>query len=292
MVYFMTDMIGTPISLEQKPLLEPKLKSVNIPVSEYSFQNLYLFRGNHDYHVFDFEGFTFIQGTTYDSKTHIMPACDLRDVPVETLKKLQERCDFFFPVFEEWAEFFRQHGVELTYQDGDTDYIYTSVKMSTYAGRKLHKKRNLLKQFTERYSATAFMITKDNIKDAFYILDEWQNQADLPKEQTDYKACHEALTLYKELGICGGIYYADKQPAGFILGEELTDNTYVMHFAKGITKYKGIYQFLYNDFASILPKRYEFINFEQDLGSTALRVAKTSYVPDVLVKKYRMRFIP
>lgn len=291
MVQCMTEMIGTPISLEHKSLLAPKLKSVSVPVSEYSFQNLYLFRGNHDYHVFERDGFTFIQGTTYDGKIHIMPAADMRDVPVGTLRALQKNCDFFFPVFEDWAEYFRQYGVELTYLDGDTDYIYTSVKMSTYAGRKLHKKRNLLKQFTQLYSATAFMITKDNIQDAFYILDEWQKQADLPKEETDYKACHEALTLYHELGICGGIYYADKKPAAFILGEELTENTYVMHFAKGLTAYKGIYQFIYNDFASILPKRYEFINFEQDLGSVALRVAKTSYVPDVLVKKYRMTFI-
>jgi hypothetical protein len=64
----------------------------------------------------------------------------------------------------------------------------------------------------------------------------------------------------------------------------------VLHFAKALTTYKGIYQFLYNDFANILPKRYEFINFEQDLGKTALRMAKTSYYPDILGKKYRMTF--
>lgn len=163
--------------------------------------------------------------------------------------------------------------------------------MSTYAGRKLHKKRNLLKQFTQTYTARAYMIDDERMKDAVYVLDKWQENSETPKEETDYFACSEALRLYHELDICGGIYYANGEPAAFILGEELTDDTYVMHFAKGLINFKGIYQYVYNDFASILPKKYEYINFEQDLGSMALRIAKTSYIPDVSVKKYRVRFI-
>lgn len=284
-------MIGQPISLEHKKLLSPLLRTVNVPVSEYSFLNLYLFRGNHDYHVFELDGFHFISGRTYDGKIHIMPACDMRSVPVTTLKKLMNECDFLFPVHESWLEYLEPHGIEYSFTDGDTDYVYTSEKMSTYAGRKLHKKRNLLKQFTQTYTARAYMIDDERMKDAVYVLDKWQENSETPKEETDYFACSEALRLYHELDICGGIYYANGEPAAFILGEELTDDTYVMHFAKGLINFKGIYQYVYNDFASILPKKYEYINFEQDLGSMALRIAKTSYIPDVSVKKYRVRFI-
>lgn len=284
-------MIGEPISLKHQTLLAPKLKSLNTAVSEFSFPNLYLFRGNHDYHVFERDGFTFIMGKTYDEKTHVMPACDIRNIPEKTLKSLMDDCDFLFPVNAEWLEYLKPMGIEYTSTDGDTDYVYTSEKMSTYAGRKLHKKRNLLKQFTQSYTAKAYMIDKDRLKDAFAVLDEWQENSEMTKEETDYKACTEALELYDELNICGGIYYVNGEPGAFILGEELTENTYVMHFAKALTKFKGIYQYVYNDFASILPKKYEFINFEQDLGSMALRIAKTSYVPDMLVHKYRVRFI-
>jgi hypothetical protein len=31
------------------------------------------------------------------------------------------------------------------------------------------------------------------------------------------------------------------------------------------------------------------MNFEQDLGKLELRIAKSSYVPDMMVKKYRVR---
>ncbi len=284
-------MLGEPISLKHKELLDKKLKSVNIPVSEYSFQNLYLFRGNHDYRVFEADGFVFVKGVTYDGGNYIMPACDIREVPLDTLKKLQEHCDFFFPLAEAWLGHFEGMDVECTFTDGDTDYIYTTEKMSTYPGRKLHKKRNLLKQFVESYHADAYMIDDSNMADARFILEKWQENTGAAKEETDYYACTEALDLYKELGICGGIYYADGKPAAFILGEELTDDTYVMHFAKGLVEYKGIYQYVYNDFANILPKKYKYINYEQDLGSMALRIAKTSYIPDVLIKKYRLKFI-
>lgn len=283
-------MLGEPISLKHKDLLEQKLKAVNVPISEYSFQNLYLFRGNHDYRVFEKDGFVFVKGVTYDGGEYIMPAGDIRQVPCRLLKELQADCDFFFPVCEEWLDHFHGKGFEASYTDGDTDYIYTSEKMKTYPGRKLHKKRNLLKQFTENYTAKAYMIDGSNIKDAYGILDLWQEHTESPKEDTDYYACTEALNLYGDLGICGGIYYVDGEPAAFILGEELTADTYVMHFAKGLVKYKGIYQYIYNDFANILPKKYEFINYEQDLGSMALRIAKTSYIPDRLMKKYRLKF--
>jgi len=217
-----------------------------------------------------------------------MPTKDISTCCIDTLRKLQTQCDFFFPIHESWIEHFKQYNIEYSFSDGDTDYIYTSDKMQNYHGRKLHKKRNLLKQFNENYNAVAFEMNKDNLKDAKAILEEWLEMSGMTKEETDYYACCEALNKYNDLCVCGGIYYVDEKPIGFVLGEELTENTYVLHFAKGLTSYKGIYQYLYNNFANILPKRYEFINFEQDLGKMALRMAKTSYIPDRLEKKYRM----
>ncbi|ADD69655.1 Uncharacterized conserved protein UCP018688 [Denitrovibrio acetiphilus DSM 12809] len=279
-----------PISLTHKTLLKDRLRSVSVPISEYSFPNLFLFRNTHHYEVFECDKELFVRGKTYDNKTYIMPTKDMRTCCLDTLHKLQGECDFFFPVHESWLEFFKDHDIEYDFRDGDTDYIYTTEKMSTYKGRKLHKKRNLLKQFNESYKAEAFEMSKDRLGDCKYILEKWLELSGLTKEDTDYFACCEALRLYDELCVCGGIYYIDGEPCGFVIGEELTDDTYVLHFAKALTTYKGIYQYLYNDFANILPKRYEFINFEQDLGKTALRMAKTSYIPDQLEKKYRMSF--
>lgn len=279
-----------PISLEHKSLLKDRLKSVSVPISEYSFPNLYLFRHAHNYEVFQRDGEYYVRGKTYDGKVYIMPTRDMRICCPETLLKLQKECDFFFPIHESWLEFYKQYGIEYDFHDGDTDYIYTTEKMSTFKGRKLHKKRNLLKQFNESYTAMAYEMHRDRLQDAKYILEKWLELSGLSKEETDYHACCEAIKIYDQICVCGGIYYVEDEPVAFVIGEELTDDTYVLHFAKALTTYKGIYQYVYNDFANILPKKYEFINFEQDLGKMALRMAKTSYIPDRLEKKYRMRF--
>jgi len=105
---------------------------------------------------------------------------------------------------------------------------------------------------------------------------------------TDYAACLEALDRYEELVLCGGIYYADNEPAGFVLGEEINDETFVLHFAKARTKFKGIYQYLFNNFAGILPPKYKYLNLEQDLDKENLRVFKASYLPDVMLRKARV----
>ena len=72
---------------------------------------------------------------------------------------------------------------------------------------------------------------------------------------------------------------------------ELNDETFALHFAKGIREYKGIYQHLYNSFSIKLNSKYKYINFEQDLGKDTLRQAKSTYYPDEMRKKYRVALI-
>lgn len=275
------------LGIKHKNLLYDRLKGIDTKISEYSFANLYLFRKNHRYRVCYGEDI-FIEGTTYDDQKYIMPTCDPDKLDLGYLKNIMKDYDFLFPIDEKWLGLFDED-FEYYYKDGDTDYIYTVEKISTFIGRKLHKKRNLLKQFLESYSHEAKPLLNEYVGDAFNILDEWMSDVEESPEKTDYFQCKEALNLMDELIICGIIYYADDEPAGFILGEELNDETFVLHFAKGKRKFKGIYQFIYNNFAKVLPKKYHFLNFEQDLGKTALRIAKSSYVPDYMHKKYRVK---
>lgn len=280
-------MVFEDLEMNHKGLLYDKLKNVNTKIAEYSFANLYLFRKNHNYRV-AYGDDLFIEGTTYDNQKYIMPTSEPDKLDFIYLKKVMKDYDFIFPVDEKWLGMFDEN-FEFYYKDGDTDYIYTVDKISTFMGRKLHKKRNLLKQFLESYSHEAKPLLNEYKGDALNILDEWLADVEEMPENTDYYQCREALNLMDELVICGIIYYADDEPAGFILGEELNDETFVLHFAKGKRKFKGIYQFIYNNFAKILPKKYQFLNFEQDLGKTALRIAKFSYVPDYMHKKYRVK---
>lgn len=276
------------LDLTHKDLLVPRLKSTNAGLSEYTFANLYLFRGNHEYEVIA-DDEVFIKGKSYDGHTYLMPTTDARLLDLHKLGGLMGRVDFLFPIPEAWLNYFDPGQFEVQFAEGDADYVYTVEKMSTLKGRNLHKKRNLLKQFLELYQHDARPLTNDRLDEARFILNDWQATSEMSLADTDYAACLEALDRYEELVLCGGIYYADNEPAGFVLGEEINDETFVLHFAKARTKFKGVYQYLFNNFAKILPPKYKYLNLEQDLDKENLRVFKSSYLPDVMLRKARVR---
>ena len=276
------------LGLEHKDLLHQKLRNISVPLSEYTFPNLYLFRKNHEYEVM-LDKEVFILGRSYDGHVFLMPTADVRTLDIGYLKELMRDVDFLFPIPEEWVPAFSADEFEITFAEGDADYLYTVQKMSTFAGRRLHKKRNLLKQFIEAHAHDAKPLTNNRLSDARFILKEWLAMTNMNEDETDHAACLEALGLYEELMLCGGIYYADSEPAGFVLGEELNEETFVLHFAKARTKFKGVYQYMFNNFAKILPPKYKYLNLEQDLNRENLRIFKSSYVPDLMRKKARVR---
>ena len=269
--------------------LAPILRAKNSYLSEYSFTNAYLFRNPHKYQVAVSDGCTFLHGVTYDNKTYMMPVCPLEIIPTSKLIEMGAHVDFFFPIQEEWLSFFPEDKFSYTFLEGDSDYIYLTERLATMAGRKLSKKRNLLKQYNEGYKIEDYELTLDRFEDAKYILDIWEKDIQsMENHGTDYAETLEALEKMNEFNLRGMISYADNKPSGFVLGEELNDESFALHFAKGIREYKGIYQHLYNAFSQRMLPQYKYMNFEQDLGKDTLRQAKSTYYPDEMRKKYRV----
>jgi len=277
------------LSLKHKDLLRGRLKSARASLSEYSFANLYLFREVHDHHLLTTDRGIFITGKTYGADRYVMPTADFRKEGVEGILDVAQGYDLIFPVPEEWLSVFDGKGVSHEYSEDDSDYVFTAEKLAAYKGHKLHGQKNLLNQFLSLYTPVAKPLTRERMPDALDILETWQVDVGEGKETTDYYPCREAFELYDELVLCGGIYYVEDEPAGFIIGEEIAPDMFALHFAKGKRKFKGLYQYMYNQFAKILPREYVYMNFEQDLGKLALRIAKSSYDPDRVLKKHRIR---
>lgn len=275
------------LNLTHKDLVRNKLAQIKTPVSEYSFANLYLFREKHAYELLS-NSELWVTGTSYRGFTYAMPLFDPRRVPLDISIAMIERCGALYPIPGDWTGVFDRERFTLTTDEADWDYAYAINGLRAYGGKKYHKKRNLLKQFIESYTHEALPLTSDRLDDARRVLEQWQQEMDLPSEETDYSACREALTLYDELVLCGAIYYTHGEPVGFIIGEELNEKVFVLHFAKGLRGIKGVYQFMYNNFAQIMPSKYYAFNFEQDLGDPGLRQSKRSYFPEYMIKKYKV----
>lgn len=277
-----------PLDLTHRPLLHGRLRAIELPVSEFSFANLYLFRETHKYALVTDGEETWIKGHSYDGHTYLMPVGNVMGMDSEHLTELTGSVDFLYPIPEEWLSAFPEDQFTRTFEEGDSDYIYDTEKISTFAGKKLHKKKNLLNFFKKHYSHEAKPLTEDRIPDALTVLKAWQEESGLGPWKTDFAPAKEALERMEELELCGGIWYAEGKPSGYILGEEITTDSYALHFAKGLTAFKGVYQYIFSSFASILPSRYTHLNMEQDLGKETLRHSKESYFPERKVRKYRV----
>ncbi len=264
------------------------IKKMQSNISEYSFANLYLFRRQHDYRVLRQGGHVFLQGVTYDGVHYLMPFSHPADIGEPLLAELMKDGSRLFPIDEKDLFVFPESKYTFEYNDDDSDYIYTREKIAAYPGRHLHKKRNLVKQYRTLYKYEDVTYDCGKAADAKAALHKWFELSGEPVENTDFVACTEAIDHCENFGLSGQVYYAEGQPTGFLLGEELNANTFVIHFAKGVTTFKGIYSHMYTSLANALPEKYTILNFEQDLGKETLRQAKSTYLQDAMQKKYRV----
>ncbi|MDC7232312.1 MAG: DUF2156 domain-containing protein [Spirochaetales bacterium] len=280
------------LEYKHRELIAPMMREIKIPLSEYCFANLYFFRTTHEYEVLKSGEFYFISGLSYDKKRYLMPLMDLRESQDYTRELVriskEDDYDMIFPVPEEWLPSLKEWNFFSDFLEQDSDYLYTTEKMQHYPGRKLHKKRNLLKQYQTLYCPHVEELRDDNTHETLDLLDSWQNSSTQEMGDSDYYQCREALEKREQFCLRGAIFYADNKPSGFMLGEEVSPDVFTIHFAKGDVNYKGIYQFMFNRFAEHFCRGFKEINLEQDLGMEGLRKTKRSYQPDRMALKYRV----
>lgn len=282
------------LTIEDRETVGLRLDAMNLHLAEFCFPNLYFFRKTHEYKLIDAQETFFISGITYDQKRYMMPLHSPGDDPeccLEYLvKELEEgRHDIIFPIPEEWLDCFPEDRFHHEYNPNDSDYLYLTEKMVRLSGKKLQKKRNLISQFTREYGEPEIhRISKENRHQALDILDQWQEAYPDEINVSDYCQCREALHDMEGFKLTGAVFMAEGIPAGFVLGEALNKETFTIHFAKGITTFKGIYPLMFSRFCQHFLQDFRYMNMEQDLGKPGLRQTKRSYSPDLMAHKYRI----
>jgi len=293
------------LDLDLRDSMHPRLSLTVDGVSEFTFSGLYLFRNRYKYRISrngPNGGFIISgeqpagHGTEEQGKTFFMTPCGAPDWDV--LESLFKTHDYWknisesvlFPVQEE----LEKRGIAAAEDRDNFDYLYFRKELAELAGKKFHKKKNLVNQFLHTYpdheqrSLTAALVPA-----AVEVLDRWRDAKTQDNSgEGDYRAAREALDLFDTLKLRGAIYYVGGKPAAYCLGESIAKGKmFAIHFEKAIEEYKGIYQFMNQAFAGALPGFFTWINREQDLGSEGLRHAKTSYRPSGFVRKYTGRIL-
>lgn len=279
------------LELKHKEIWDKKLKSISTALSEYCFPNLYLFRDKHEYSILTAEGNSYLSGLSYNKDRYIMPLEDLESCSknyIETLKKLLNKYDCIFPIPEKWLHLFPEDLYRREFLLDDSEYVYNREKLALYPGKKLSKKRNLVSQFLRNNNPEVKTITSESKPHILELLELWQTRTFQEMGASDYIACIEGLKHFEDLNLSGALFLADGEPCGFIMGEFAGESSFVIHFAKGDTEKKGIYQYMFQKYVQDYCGDVKIINLEQDMGMEGLRKTKHSYQPDLMLHKYRI----
>jgi hypothetical protein len=174
----------------------------------------------------------------------------------------------------------------------NSDYVYRSEDLIELSGNKYHSKRNHLNKFMKNYDYEYKDLNQGLVDSFLELQEEWCELKDcalnpgLRKEDT---AIYEALLNYKDLNFIGGAIEIDSKVEAYTLGENLNDNTAVIHVEKANPEIPEMYVAINNLFVSANWADVEYVNREQDLGIPGIRKAKESYNPDHMVHKYSVR---
>lgn len=276
------------IDLKHREVLAERFKTMNLRISDYAFANVYLFRNISHYEFLTKECGLFVSGRNKQKQTYVMPLNDPRGCDLKTFCEILGERDFFFPIPEAWLVYFPKEKFSVRYDESESDYLYLTENMAGFKGKQYLRHRNHLKQFLASYIPEGVPLSDHNCSDAMIVLHQWQEDSRMSSDKTDFEQCSEALQKYFGLALWGIIYYIAGKPAGFIIGEALTGDTFCLHFAKASKRYHGIYEYMFHDTANRLKPEYKYLNLEEDMGNKNLRRTKKSYGPEVLLKKYRV----
>lgn len=315
-------------SFEQKDYerLIPYYKKYASDVHDLTLTNLMMWRHKHDLHTLELGGYLFFAYTPRDYSncsfsepigfTTVKPigyatAEPLGSYGAEQDQALKEALDLWLnlctengivPKFRHVSTEFKTRLSTLGYDFieidlvDDYDYCYLTEDLARLSGNRYHKKKNHLNQFYKAYADRYNIVAIDeyHAQFAYIALQRWCQSngcgADLDLCY-EYHAIKEILTdwpMQQSRGLKGSLIYIDEQPVALTFGEQISEETFLVHIEKALPDYSGLYAAINHAMANQVLGQALYLNREQDLGIEGLRKAKRSYLPHHMVPKFNL----
>ena len=187
---------------------------------------------------------------------------------------------------------------EYTLCEDASDYVYEAEKLSTYAGKAMHGKKNHCNRFEAEHEGWQFVpITRELIPSCMDMLSCWQeeNAGRLEGSITyEHDAIVRAFAAYEKLKLDGGALLHGGRILGFSVGELCSEDCFNVHFEKADVNINGAYPIVCREMTKLAVARHpsvRYINREDDMGIPALRTSKLSYKPAFMIHKYIAKWI-
>ena len=197
------------------------------------------------------------------------------------------RLDTFNSIFSE--EFSQNESRE------DFEYLYLTEKLKNLGGKKFHSKRNHISAFSKSYNWSYESMTTDILPEVFEMADKWTEEMkkitdDTKSIEVENKALKEYLPFMKDLNLRGGCIRVDGKIIAFTFGSPINNKVFDIHVEKALPEFRTAYTLINREFILNELLDFEYVNREDDMGLEGLRKAKLSYHPDILLKKYVIKY--
>lgn len=277
-----------PVTLDEQARYRKALAAMPEPASDYSFGNLWGWASHYGLEwTFSENGVCWLRQTRPAPARLWAPVGDWRTIPWEKalapgttmIRVPQTLCAFLAAT----------PGVRIEETPGQWDYLYSVRELTELRGNRFHRKKNLLSQFLKNYAWTYEPLTARRLEEVRELEREWEavrEQTGAARIEGEDDAIRRVLDAWERLeGMMGGLLRVDGSLAAYTVAEPLAHGMLVIHFEKGLTRYKGIYQAMNAIFLREGAQEFETVDREQDMDEEGLRQAKRSYNPIGYIRK-------
>lgn len=174
------------------------------------------------------------------------------------------------------------------------EYIYKLKQIAEYEEKKLRRKRELCKHFESHYTYEFIKYDKTHLNTVLSLIEKWHHDRDEEDGlivQSEKKGILRILNNFEDLNCDGFLLIVEEEVIGFLIAEPLTEDILLVHYEKGIRRYKGVYDVLKRNTARYYQSEFKYISLEEDMGIRGLRIAKELYRPNHLIIKGTITFI-
>ena len=287
------------VTLQDKEWIKEIFRKRKRLACEYSFGNIFSYTAKFPILVSEAYGCFISKCIIGDEIMYCFPLGDgdrkaaldfiIEDAEAEGKKWLlfavnEENKDF---ILEEYDDRFE------VYLDRDgMDYVYNSEDLINLRGKKYQPKRNHISFFEKTYDWTYESMNSENVFDCVHMSENWLYQSaheDKTDLEGELKIIRKVAENFDDLDYKGGIIRIDGEVVAYAMGEELTEDSFCVHFEKAYPGIRGAYPIINREFVKNELSSYAYIDREDDLGSENLRKAKLSYYPAFLIEEYEAR---
>ncbi len=270
--------------------------------TDFSYAGILMWVDFFKYEFAIFEDTLFIKGVVENDTDTPAFSLPVGKLPLKnSLGKIKEYCRYHnipavLSAVPEYAlEELEEAGItSINPLDDWGDYLYDAQMLSTLSGKKMGKKRNHVNKFDSLYPDSRLepldATNIDKAIDFMSIVDEEGDEVEMAKEER--RMTRKLLNLIKEgdIRLEGAILMVGDKVAAFTIGDVKNDTLFV-HVEKASRTFEGSYEKINKEYAAMMMGRHPeivYINREDDSGDEGLRLAKQSYHPIEILKKYNI----